>query len=41
MSLARGHFATQFALAAGLTALAAVGMSLAAPGREGNAVRGA
>jgi hypothetical protein len=41
LSLVRGHFATQFTLAASLTALAALGMSLAAPGREGNALRGA
>jgi hypothetical protein len=39
MSLARGHFSTQFAMAAALTVVAALGMALAAPGREGNAVR--
>lgn len=39
LSLARGHFATQFAVAALLTATAALGMALAAPGREGNAAR--
>ncbi|RYZ36648.1 MAG: MFS transporter, partial [Myxococcaceae bacterium] len=39
LSLARGHFATQFAIAAGLTALAALGMALAAPGLEGNVPR--
>ncbi|RKH21905.1 hypothetical protein D7X75_36520, partial [Corallococcus sp. CA031C] len=39
LSLARGHFAAQFAIAAGLTALAALGMALAAPGLEGNVPR--
>ncbi|MCY1043044.1 MFS transporter [Corallococcus sp. bb12-1] len=39
LSLARGHFATQFAIAAGLTAIAALGMALAAPGLEGNVPR--
>ncbi|MBJ6765450.1 MFS transporter [Myxococcaceae bacterium JPH2] len=36
MSLARGHFALQFAIASGLTATAALGLALAAPGRAGN-----
>ncbi|RKH56016.1 hypothetical protein D7V93_21285, partial [Corallococcus llansteffanensis] len=39
LSLARGHFALQFAIAAGLTTVAALGMALAAPGREGNFAR--
>ncbi|TSC34045.1 MFS transporter [Corallococcus sp. Z5C101001] len=39
LSLARGHFAVQFAIAAGLTALAALGMALGAPGLEGNVTR--
>ncbi|WP_375757062.1 MFS transporter [Corallococcus exercitus] len=39
LSLARGHFATQFAIAAGLTAVAALGMALGAPGLEGNVTR--
>ncbi|MBN8228622.1 MFS transporter [Corallococcus macrosporus] len=39
LSLARGHFATQFAIAAGLTAVAALGMAVAGPGLEGNVPR--
>ncbi|WP_224367668.1 MFS transporter [Hyalangium versicolor] len=41
MSLVRGHFALQFTLAACLTAVAALGVVLGAPGREGNSIRGA
>ncbi|NVJ00924.1 MFS transporter, partial [Myxococcus sp. AM009] len=33
LALARGHFALQFGIAAGLTAMAALGLALLAPGR--------
>jgi len=41
LALASGHFAVQFGIAAGLTAIAALVLALAAPGREEPAAQGA